>query len=61
MTRRTRTLLVACGLAVVLLGVGMLLPVPYVTLLPGPVTDTLGSVGGKPLIQVEGRRTYPTS
>ncbi len=37
-----------------------LVPVPYVVLAPGPVTDTLGSVNKQPLITITGRRTYPT-
>ena len=42
-----------------------LLPAPYVVERPGPVIDTLGSttVGGgrEPVIDVPGRRTYPTT
>jgi PDZ domain-containing protein len=61
MARRTQTLLVAAVLALVLGIAGLWLPVPFVTLAPGPVTDTLGSVKGVSLIDVEGRATYPTS
>lgn len=61
MTRRGLTLLVATGLAVVLAVVGLLLPVPYVELSPGPTYDTLGSVAGQSLIQIEGHPTFPTS
>lgn len=61
MARRTQTLVVTSVLALVLLVVGLWLPVPFVTLAPGPVTDTLGSVDGTRLISIEGRRTYPTS
>ena len=39
----------------------VLLPVPYVVLSPGPVFDTLGEVGGTPLISISGAPTYPTS
>ncbi|HWC35369.1 MAG TPA: PDZ domain-containing protein [Mycobacteriales bacterium] len=70
MNRRTATL----GVAAVLLA-GMLiaifwLPVPYVVLSPGPVTDTLGAVpsgeavngqGGGPVIRISGVATQPTS
>ncbi len=58
--RRVATLVVATLLAASLLVVAMLLHVPYVELVPGPVTDTLGTVDGKPLIQVSGHPTYPT-
>ena len=59
MSRRTLTLAVAGFLVVLLSAVAALLPVPYVALEPGPVTDTLGEIDGTPLIQIEGRRTYP--
>ena len=61
MARRTQTLVVASVLALVLGIAGLWLPVPFVTLAPGPVTDTLGSVKGVTLIDVEGHQTYPTS
>jgi PDZ domain-containing protein len=41
--------------------IGLWLPVPFVTLAPGPVTDTLGKVDGASLIEIDGRKTYPTS
>ena len=59
MTRRTLTLAVAAFLVVLLSAVAALLPVPYVALSPGPVTNTLGSVGKTELIRIEGRMTYP--
>lgn len=61
MTRRTLTLAVAGFLVVLLSAVAALLPVPYVALQPGPVSNTLGSVGKKDLIRIEGRETYPTT
>lgn len=33
---------------------------PYVVLSPGPATNVLGEVDGKPVLEVEGARTYPT-
>ncbi|MEU9834476.1 PDZ domain-containing protein [Streptosporangium sp. NPDC048047] len=61
MSRRALTLTVA-GILTLLLGiVGALLPVPYVVLSPGPTENTIGDVKGKPVISIEGRRTYPTS
>jgi PDZ domain-containing protein len=60
-SRRGATLFVA-GLGVLAaLVVAATLPVPYVALTPGPTLNTLGSLSGKPLIQVSGHRTYPTS
>jgi Lon-like protease len=61
MSRRLVTLIIAgvCVLAGLL--VASLTPVPYVALTPGPTLNTLGSPSGQPLIQISGRRTYPTS
>jgi PDZ domain-containing protein len=61
MTRRIQTLLVASVLTLVMVVVGLWLPVPFVQLSPGPVTNTLGEAGDKPLIEISGRRTYPTT
>lgn len=59
MSPRTLTLAVAGFLVVLLSAVAALLPVPYVALAPGPVTNTLGAVGKTELIRIEGRETYP--
>jgi PDZ domain-containing protein len=45
----------------VLIEVGMSLHVPYVTFSPGPVTNTLSSVDGQPLIKITGHPTYPAN
>jgi Lon-like protease len=58
-SRRTLTLAAAGFLVVLLSAVAALLPVPYVALNPGPVSNTLGSVGKTELIRIEGRETYP--
>lgn len=58
MTKRSTTLVASAALLLVLVVVAALLPVPYVALLPGPTTDTLGEAGGKPLIAIGQRRTY---
>src|SRR3954447_18108566 len=59
MSRRGLTFVLAAVLTLVLGVLATLLPVPYVVLVPGPVTDTLGTVGGgKPLVAVHGARTY---
>ena len=59
MTRRTTTLTTAALSLVALLCVALLLPVPYVSLRPGPTLDTLGEEDGEPVISIEGgARTY---
>ncbi|MGH3320466.1 MAG: YlbL family protein [Streptosporangiaceae bacterium] len=60
MSRRAATFAAASVLILVLVAVGALLPVPYVVLLPGPTTNTLGKADGKSLITVDGHSTYPT-
>jgi PDZ domain-containing protein len=51
--------------ALVLVLLTALLPAPYVIESPGPVTNTLGTTevdgAAVPVIQISGRRTYPTS
>src|SRR3954451_8668566 len=62
MSRRGLTFVLAAALTLVLGVLAAVLPVPYVVLVPGPVTDTLGDVGGgKPLVAVHGARTYDPS
>lgn len=60
MSRRTASLMVAGLLLVGLSLVAWLRPVPYVTMRPGPVQNTLGDLGGAPIVHVSGHRTYPT-
>ncbi|RAG60677.1 signaling protein, partial [Burkholderia multivorans] len=43
-----------------LIALAVLLPVPYMLQLPGPVFNTLGDYQGKPMISVSGAQTYPT-
>jgi PDZ domain-containing protein len=70
MTRRATTFVVAAVLLIGLLGAARFVKVPYVILLPGPVTDTLGNIPGAdtsngkpggPVIQISGTTTQPTS
>jgi PDZ domain-containing protein len=62
MSRRGLTFVLAAVLTLVLGVLATFLPVPYVVLVPGPVTDTLGTVGGgKPLVSVRGAPTYDVS
>jgi PDZ domain-containing protein len=58
---RSLSLTVSGVLLAVLAGLLVLLPVPYARLSPGPATDTLGSVDGKPLIVITGHPTYPVT
>ncbi|MEU4545138.1 YlbL family protein [Nonomuraea dietziae] len=61
MSRRALTLLVA-GFLVLALGItGAVINVPYVVLRPGPTENTIGEVDKKPVISIDGRKTYPTS
>src|SRR3954469_13893100 len=60
MSRSGFTLALAGGLALVLGILMSVLPVPYVVLVPGPVTDTLGSIGSTPVVSATGTQTYPT-
>ncbi|GAA4090331.1 PDZ domain-containing protein [Actinomadura miaoliensis] len=59
-SRRAVTLAVASVLVLVLALVGSLMPVPYVALMPGPTSNTLGENDkGEELIKIEGRQVYP--
>ncbi|HEX3900421.1 MAG TPA: PDZ domain-containing protein [Mycobacteriales bacterium] len=68
MTRRGLTFGIALTLLVAMFVLATRLPVPYVVLVPGPVTDTLGqttaseSITGKPgdVIQISGAKVQPT-
>ncbi len=60
-SRRYVTVVVAAISAILLSFVAFVLPVPYATLEPGPVFDTLGEFNGEPMLAIEGDvETYPT-
>ena len=62
MTRRTATLVASIVVLVVSLGLVTAFPVPFVSFSPGPVKDTLGiSSKNKPVIEITGHETFPTS
>lgn len=61
MPRRTLTLLTSTLVLIALLCGGVFLSVPYAEMSPGPTVNTLGRAGGKPVLQISGHRTYPTS
>jgi PDZ domain-containing protein len=59
-SRRGLTLLLASLLALGMTLAAAVASVPYVGLGPGPTYDTLGKVDGVPVLEVEGRRSFPT-
>src|SRR5271165_5484821 len=61
MSHRLVTLLIAGVCVLAALVVAAVVSVPYVALTPGPTLNTLGKPAGKPIIQILGRRTYPTT
>ncbi|MFE2944249.1 PDZ domain-containing protein [Streptomyces sp. NPDC059255] len=61
MPRRTATMLASTLVLIALLCAGVLITVPYSEMSPGPTVNTLGEAGGEPVLQVSGRKTYPTS
>ncbi len=61
MSHRFVTLLIAGFGVLAGLVVAAVMSVPYVALTPGPTLNTLARLGGKDLIQITGRRTYPTT
>lgn len=46
---------------IALLCAGVLIPVPYSEMSPGPTVNTLAEHDGEPVLQIEGRKTYPTT
>ncbi|MFE3828147.1 PDZ domain-containing protein [Streptomyces sp. NPDC059092] len=61
MPRRTATMLASTLVLIALLCAGVLIKVPYSEMSPGPTVNTLGEAGGEPVLQISGRKTYPTS
>ncbi|MFD6419673.1 PDZ domain-containing protein [Streptomyces sp. NPDC060194] len=61
MPRRTATMLASTLMLIALLCAGVLLPVPYAEMSPGPTVNTLGEHDGEPVLQIEGRKTYATT
>lgn len=60
MSRRTVSSVLVVVLLVGLISAAAFLPVPYVTMSPGPTVNVLSEVDGDPIIGVEGADTYPT-
>ena len=61
MSHRLVTLVIAGACTLAALIVAAVVSVPYVALTPGPTLNTLGETHGKDTIQIDGRRTFPTS
>lgn len=60
--RRYATLVLAGLSLIVLSSLAFIVPVPYVTLKPGPAFDTLGDFDGEKMLTVQdGVETFPTS
>jgi PDZ domain-containing protein len=59
--RRLVTLVIAGVCVLAALVVAAFVSVPYVALTPGPTLNTLAKPYGTELIQITGRRTYPTT
>jgi PDZ domain-containing protein len=60
LTRRGWTMVVSFVVVAVLALVGGFVKVPYVSLGPGPTYNTLGSLDGQVIVEVDGTKTYPT-
>ncbi|TVL94507.1 PDZ domain-containing protein [Streptomyces sp. SAJ15] len=58
MPRRTATMLASLLMLIALLCAGLLIPVPYAEMSPGPTYDTLGEHDGERVLQINGRKTY---
>ncbi|WP_112243917.1 YlbL family protein [Kribbella monticola] len=61
MTRRTATLVTSIVVLILSLGLVTVFPVPFVSFSPGPVKNTLGQSKSKPVIEITGHETYPTT
>ncbi|MEU1530892.1 YlbL family protein [Streptomyces fagopyri] len=61
MPRRTATMLASTLILIALLCAGVFIPVPYSEMSPGPTVNTLGDHEGEPVLQISGRKTYPTT
>jgi len=61
LSRRTLTLSISFSLLIVLVCAVAFMSVPYVTMRPGPVFNTLGTIGDEPMLTFgDDVRTYPT-
>ncbi|MFW5472176.1 PDZ domain-containing protein [Knoellia sp. CPCC 206450] len=58
-SRRSSGMLTTLFLAIVVGAALSWIPLPYVIFKPGPITNTLGTLDGKPIIEIKGATAYP--
>jgi len=51
----------ACLLMAAMLVGSVLLPIPYLARSPGPIFNILGESDGKPVLEIEGAKSFPTT
>lgn len=61
MSRRTATLVLTGVLLLALVSLAWIVPVPYVTMSPGPTANVLGKVEGQRLLTIDGYEVYQTN
>jgi Lon-like protease len=61
MSRRVATMTLTAVLLIALIAVAWLVPVPYAAMSPGPTENTLGTVDGKPIVEITGHKTFKTN
>ncbi|MCQ8833405.1 YlbL family protein [Streptomyces malaysiensis] len=61
MPRRTATMLASLLMLIALLCAGVLIPVPYAEMSPGPTYNTLGEHNGECVLQISGSRSCETA
>ena len=60
-SRAVGGLLTALFVLLIAAGAASFVGLPYVVLSPGPATNVLGEVDGKPVLSISGAKTYPTT
>jgi Lon-like protease len=60
MSRRSISSILASVLLAGLFYVAVSMPVPYVTMSPGPTLDVLAESRGKEIVEIDGHKRYPT-
>jgi PDZ domain-containing protein len=60
-TRQTWTAFASAAVFVVLAILLVVVPIPFVNWSPGGAQDTLGEINHKPMIEISGIQTYPTT
>jgi PDZ domain-containing protein len=60
MSRRTVSSILASVMLAVLFYVAATMPVPYITMSPGPTVDVLAETRGEEIVQIEGHKRYET-